>query len=104
MLAQITLYFSNSFAASIRIDISLLFLSPYLTLGIIKTNGLIASSKYSIKYLELVFVLPHFEIAISSTLTSQIFIDSFCRIKLLSLQILTLFYYQKKLCDYFLAN
>ena len=48
-----------------------------LILGIIKTIGLIALSKYSIKYLELVFVLTNFEITILSALTSQIFIGLF---------------------------
>ena len=43
-------------------------------LGIIKTNGLIALSKYPIKYLELVFALSNFEATILSTLTSQTFI------------------------------
>ena len=82
------LYFSNSFSSSIRKDINLLFLflSPSLTLnvltyplilGIIKTNGPMALSKYPIQYLELDFVLTNFEIAILSTLASQIFIGFF---------------------------
>ena len=46
-------------------------------LGTIKTNGFIGLSKYPIKYLELVIVSIDFEIAISSTLTSQNFIGFF---------------------------
>ena len=42
-----------------------------LILGNIKTNDLITLSKYSIKHLELVFVLTNFEITILSTLTSE---------------------------------
>ena len=58
---QIALHYSNSFSSFIRKGINLLFvsLSPSLTLGVlgvIKTNGLIAFSKYRIKYLELVSV------------------------------------------------
>ena len=46
-----------------------------LILGIIKTNGHIASSIFiPIKYLELVFVLTNFEIAKLSTLTFQILV------------------------------
>ena len=52
-----------------------------LTLGIIKTNGLIALSNFiTIKYLELVFVLNNFIIiliTILSTLTFQISISLF---------------------------
>ena len=62
ILVQIALYFFNSFSSSIQKDVNLLILSSTLNvstyplvLGIIKTNGLIASSKYSIKYLKLVF-------------------------------------------------
>ena len=62
ILVQIALYFFNSFSSSIQKDVNLLILSSTLNvstyplvLGIMKTNGLIASSKYSIKYLELVF-------------------------------------------------
>ena len=47
-----------------------------LILGNIKTNGLITSSKYPIKYLESVFVLINFETNMLSTLTSRIFIFS----------------------------
>ena len=84
MLVQIVLYFSKSFSSSIRKDLILLLLSLFpssltlnvlaypLILGIMKTNGLIALSKYPIQYLELVFVLNYFEITIFSTLTSQI--------------------------------
>ena len=39
-----------------------------LILGIIRNNGLIALSKYPIKYFELVFVLTNFEITILSGL------------------------------------
>ena len=65
-------------------DINLLF--PFLTLNVIayplildifKTTGLTVLSQYPIKYLELVFVLTNFEIAILSTLTSQIFVGLF---------------------------
>ena len=45
--------------------------------GNIKTNGLITSSKYSIKYLELFFVSTNFEMNISSILTSQVFTGFF---------------------------
>ena len=84
MLVQIVLYFSKSFSSSKRKDLILLLLSLFpssltlnvlaypLILGIMKTNGLIALSKYPIQYLELVFVLNYFEITIFSTLTSQI--------------------------------
>ena len=65
-------------------DINLLF--PFLTLNVIayplildifKTTGLTVLSEYPIKYLELVFILTNFEIAILSTLTSQIFLGLF---------------------------
>ena len=65
-------------------DINLLF--PFLTLNVIayplildifKTTGLTVLSEYPIKYLELVFILTNFEIAILSTLTSQIFVGLF---------------------------
>ena len=62
ILVQIALYFFNSFSSFIQKDVNLLILSSTLNvstyplvLGIIKTNGLIALSKYSIKYVELVF-------------------------------------------------
>ena len=69
-------------------DINLLFLSlfPSLTLNvltyslifsIIKTNGLIALSKYPIKYLKLVFVSINFEVTMLLTLTPQICIGYF---------------------------
>ena len=48
-----------------------------LILGNIKTNGLIISSKYPIKYLELFFVSTNFEMTISLTSISQIFIGLF---------------------------
>ena len=63
-----------------------LFLSPSLplnlltsplNLGNIKTNCLITSSKYLVKYLELFFVSINFEISILSTSASQIFIFSY---------------------------
>ena len=71
ILVQMLSYFSSS----IQEDINLLFLSLnvltyLLTLGNIKTNALIASSKYLIKYLELIFVSINFEIIIASTSTS----------------------------------
>ena len=61
ILVQIILYISNSLSPSIRKDINLIFLflsSPLslnivtypLFLGNIKTNGLIISSNYPIKY------------------------------------------------------
>ena len=73
-----------------------------------KTNSLILS-KYPTKYLKLVFVLINFEIAILSTLTTQISIGFFLKHKtlillLLSLQISTLLYYEQGFRDYFLAN
>ena len=87
-----------------------------LILGNIKTNGLITSSKYPIKYLESVFVLINFETNMLSTLTSRIFIFSvlfillfiylfFCTIKFLLL--LLLFYQSSRslyfeICHYFL--
>ena len=48
-----------------------------LILGNIKTNGLIISSKYPIKYLELFFFSTNFEMTISLTSISQIFIGLF---------------------------
>ena len=76
-----------------------------LILGNIKTNCLITISKYPIKQLELVFVSTNFEITNLSNfinITSQIslgffepYIFSFCF--LLSCQISTLLYYQKKI-------
>ena len=48
-----------------------------LILGNIKTNGVIISSKYPIKYLELFFVSTNFEMTISLTSISQIFIGLF---------------------------
>ena len=54
-------------------SLTLNVLTYLVILGISKTNGLLTLSKYAIKYLELVFVLINFEIAILSTLTSQIF-------------------------------
>ena len=110
--------FRNSFASSIKKDIDLLFLflSPSSTLnvliyplilGIIKSNGVIALSKYQIQNLELVFVLTNFEITMFTILTSQ-FLQVFLQHKtflllFLSLQISALLYYEKN-CDYFLAN
>ena len=52
-----------------------------LILGNIKTNGVITSSKYRIKYLELFNVSINFYITILSTSTSQIFIGFFGAIK-----------------------
>ena len=52
-----------------------------LILGNIKTNGVITSSKYRIKYLELFNVSINFYITILSTSTSQIFIGFFGTIK-----------------------
>ena len=71
--------FSDILSSSIWKDINLLFLilnvlTYSISLGNIKNNGLITLSKYSIKYLELVFALTNFEITILSTLTSQILI------------------------------
>ena len=82
ILVQMVLYFSNSFFSSVICkDINLLFFSlnvltyPLISENI-KTNGLINSFKYPIKYLELFLVSVKFEISILSTLTSQIFIGS----------------------------
>ena len=65
----IVFYFLNSFSYSIGKDTALLFLSITLIvlmypliLGEIKTNGLLTSSKYPVKYLELVFVLTNFRL------------------------------------------
>ena len=97
--------------SSIYKDINLLFLSlsSSLTLnvlkhppilGIIKTKGLIALSKYPIQFW--------------NNYISNINILSFCSffflehkiflLLLLSLQISTLLYYEKRFCDYFLVN
>ena len=46
-------------------------------LGIIKINDHMSLSKYTMKYLELVFVLTNFHITKLSTLPSQIFIGFF---------------------------
>ena len=117
IIAQMALYFSDSFSSFMHKDINLLFLSlsPSLSLNVltyphilgnIKTNGLITSSKYSIKDLELFFVSVKFEIIISSK--SQIFIvflhQKILILLLLSHQILTLLYYKKKNCRYVLGN
>ena len=78
------LYFSNIFPSYIQKDVSflLLSLSPPLTLKVLtnplilgntKTNDLVTLSKYSIKYLELVFAVTNFGITILSTITSQIY-------------------------------
>ena len=62
-----------------------LLLFPFLSLNVLtyprifgnkKTTGLVSSSKYPIKYLELFFV-SNFEITILSTLTSQVLIGFF---------------------------
>ena len=54
------------------------FFSTYLlVLDNNKTNGLMTSSKYPTKYLELFSVLTNFEIMILSTLTSLTFIGFF---------------------------
>ena len=81
ILVQMVLYFSNSFSLSIWKEINLLLLSFTLNvltypliLGNSKTNGLTTLSKYTIKYLEFVFVSTNFEITILSNLTSQIII------------------------------
>ena len=68
------LYFSNRFSPSVSKDISFLFfslkvLTYSLILGNIKTNGLVTSSKYPIKYLELFFVSIKFDITILSAST-----------------------------------
>ena len=81
-------------------------LSPYLhlnalkyslILSLIKTNGLIALSKYPIQYLELVFVLTNFLVNYINNINIPSF---FFSIKLffyyLFLQILTLLYYEQK--------
>ena len=89
---------SNSSLLSTRKDISTL-LTYSLILGNIKTNDLITLSKYSMKYLELVFLSTNFERTILSTLPSQIFfVFSHYKILILILlphQILTLLYCQK---------
>ena len=63
------LYYPNRFLSSIRKDVKLIFYSQkFLTypliVGNIKTNCLVTSSKYPIKYLELFFVSINFEITI----------------------------------------
>ena len=108
---QIALCFSNIISPSIRKYTNLLFLSlsPSLTLnvltyplilGIIKINGLMSLSIYPVKYLELDFVLTNFKITILLIITSQVFIGFLQQktflLLLLSLQILTLLYYEKK--------
>ena len=59
----------------------------------IKTNGLITSSKYPIKYLESVFVLINFETNMLSTLTSRIFIFLFLFILFYFIHFIYLFIY-----------
>ena len=76
------LYFFNSLSSSLRKYINLLFFSlkvlTYpLILGNVKTNGLITSSKYPIKYLELAFVSVNFEATVLSALTSESFLFLF---------------------------
>ena len=80
------LYFSNSLSSSISKGINLVFVSPPLSsniltyslvLGNIKTSGLITSSNYPFKCLELFFVSTKSKMTISSTLTSQIFVGFF---------------------------
>ena len=68
------LYFSNSLLSFIREDINLFFffLSPPLIFRISRANGLITSSKYPIKYLELFFVVTNFEVSILSKLASLV--------------------------------
>ena len=67
------LYFSNSLLSFIREDINLFFfLSPPLIFRISRANGLITSSKYPIKYLELFFVITNFEVSILSKLASLV--------------------------------
>ena len=79
IIDQLVLYFSNSLSISIRKNVQLLslflFLSPSffenftypLNLGNIKTDVLIISSKYPIKYLELLLVSINFETTALST-------------------------------------
>ena len=100
------LNFSKSFSSYIQKEINLLsfltlnVLTYPLILGIIKSNCLIALSKYPIQYLESVFVLTNFEITILSTLIFQIFIgflqnETFLLL-FLSLQILIYYTMNKK--------
>ena len=89
---------------------SLNVLTYSLTLGNIKTNGLITSSKHP-NQIPRIILCYNFEATILSTSTSQIFI-SFFHHKILILlalcyQISTFLYFQKikKICcHYFLAN
>ena len=67
----------NLFFLSLSPSLNLNVLTDPVMLNIIKTNGLIVLSKYSVKYLELIFVLPNFEITILSTLTAQVFVGFF---------------------------
>ena len=76
------LYFSNSLSSYIWKDthLKLLFLKVLtypIILANIKTNALISSFKYPIKYLKLFYVSINFEITTLSASTSQIFIDFF---------------------------
>ena len=83
-----------------------LFLSPVLSLNVltyplslgnIKTNGFITSSKYPIKHLDFFFLSTNFEMTILSILTSN-FYKLFCAVKLFfCYQISTLLYYQELL-------
>ena len=81
-------YFCNSFLSYLRKGINLLFLflcSSFslniltypLIIGNIKTNCL----KCVIKHLELIFVITNFDMTISSTLTSHMFLGLFCNKK-----------------------
>ena len=79
------------------------FLTYPIILGNIETSGITTLYKHSIKCLQLVFISTNLEITILYTSISQTFIV-FYNIKfcvLLSLQISTLFLYQKKLSLFF---
>ena len=75
MLVQMALCFCNSFSSSMRngINLLLLFLSSTLSLNVstypwvlgnINTYGFIASSRYPIKHLNLLFISINFEMTI----------------------------------------
>ena len=102
LMAYHHLYGINILFSSLTLNgLTCLSLNVYPLILVNIKNGLLTLSKYRIKYLKLIFVSTYFEMTISLTSTSQIFIRSFLHHKVLlslhlSHQISTLVYYQKK--------
>ena len=114
-LVEMILCCPNSILSSIRKKyqkyLLFLFLSAPLSCNVIiypiildniESNGFITSSKYSIKYLELLFIPTNFSMIVFSTCTLQIFIGFWHHKMLLSYQVSTL-YFQKLLLQIFLT-